>query len=96
MYITSSVYRQYCHMTVTCCLQARERGLLAQVSETTAEKHHLEDTICRLKSEGIASAASLKEALEQLEKEKETMVCVASCDMSCDVLWPVSLPFRLL
>ena len=75
----------YCHMTITCSLQARERGLLAQVSETTAEKHRLEDTICRLKSEGMASAASLKEALEQLEKEKETTVCVVSCDMSCDV-----------
>ena len=45
------------------------------MSETTAEKHRLEDTICRLKSEGMASATSLKEALEQLEKEKKTTVC---------------------
>jgi chromosome segregation ATPase len=59
-------------------LQTRERGLLAQVSETTAEKHRLEDTICRLKSEGMASATSLKEALEQLEKEKKTTSTVRS------------------
>ena len=56
------------------CTQGRERGLLAQVSETTAEKHRLEDTVYRLKSEGMASSASLKEALEQLEKEKSATV----------------------
>lgn len=55
-------------------LQARERTLLSQVSETTAEKHRLEDTIYRLRSEGEASSTSLTEALEQLEEEKAAAV----------------------
>ena len=55
-------------------LQARERALLSEVSEITSEKHRLEDTIYRLKSEGMASRTSLKEAMEQLEKEKAAAV----------------------
>ena len=55
-------------------LQARERGLLSQVSELTSEKHRLEDTIYRLKSEAVTSSTNLSEALEQLEKEKTATV----------------------
>ena len=47
---------------------------MEQVSNTTADKHRLEDTICRLKSETLASATALNEASEQLEKEKQTTV----------------------
>ena len=47
---------------------------MEQVSSTTAEKHRLEDTICRLKSEAMASATSVSEAMELLEREKETAV----------------------
>lgn len=55
-------------------LKGRELVLLAQVSEVTAEKHRLKDTIFRLKSERIASSTSLTEALDQLEKEKAAAV----------------------
>ena len=47
---------------------------MEQVSSTTAEKHRLEDTICRMKSEAMASATSVSEAMELLEREKETTV----------------------
>ena len=53
------------------------------VSSTTAEKHRLEDTICRMKSEAMASSAALSETLEQLEREKEAAV---SHMRSCEVM----------
>ena len=61
-----------------------------QVSNRTIEKRRLEDTICRLKSEAMASVSSFNETLEQLEKEKQITVShvtchVMSCDVSCDV-----------
>ncbi|CAI8056927.1 Rho-associated protein kinase 2, partial [Geodia barretti] len=59
-------------------LQVRERELMEQVSSTTAEKHRLEDTICRLKSEAMASATSVSEAMELLEREKETAAAARS------------------
>lgn len=78
-YITSvTIYRPHCvhkshdcHMTD---LQARERGLMSQVSELTSERHRLEDTIYRLKREAVTSSTSLTEALEQLDKEKTAAV----------------------
>ena len=56
---------------------------MEQVAMTTAEKHRLEDTICRLKSEAMVSATSLSETQEQLEREKQATV---SHLMSCDVV----------
>ena len=55
---------------------------MEQVSSATAEKHRLEDTICRLKSEAMASATSLSDTLEQLEREKEATVShLTSCEV---------------
>ena len=47
---------------------------MAQVNEITAERQCLEDTVYRLKREGVAASTSLSEALDQLEKEKAAAV----------------------
>lgn len=59
---------------------------MQQVSTTTAEKHRLEDTICRLKTEALASATSLSDTLEQLEREKKAAVS----DYATAIAWMCS------
>ena len=55
---------------------------MEQLSSATAEKHRLEDTICRLKSEALASATSLSDVMELVEKEKATAVSL-QCTVLC-------------
>uniref|UniRef100_A0A1X7V8G1 non-specific serine/threonine protein kinase n=1 Tax=Amphimedon queenslandica TaxID=400682 RepID=A0A1X7V8G1_AMPQE len=52
-------------------LAGREQDIRAQLQELKNEKQKMEDTIYRLKSEGKAADASLKETLEELEQERK-------------------------
>ena len=64
-------------------LQSREQSLLDQVSTLKSDKHRLEDTVYRLKSEAMSVGVSLKQIKEELEDEKKEKVCVCMCVCVC-------------
>ena len=68
-------------------LIAREQDLLKLVSSLKTDKQRLEDTIYRLKTEGLANTVALKQLEEKVDGEKimnVSKICV--CGVSVVVL----------
>ena len=59
-------------------LHAREQKVLEQVRELKQDKQRLEDTIYRLKTEAMATNVSQQKMKEELEKEREALVRLAT------------------